>query len=225
MRRIAAFCAILLTLFLIWPSSALGDAASATKTCYFTIDDGPSRNTQKILDVLKRHDVPVTFFLIGKNVMQYPDVTKEIYARGHAIGYHSHTHDYNKIYKNASALLADVQAGEKTIKDVLGKDFSTNLFRFPGGSSFKRASPYKKFMIAKGYRVFDWNVVSGDATTSKTADEAYRMIVKTVGKQKTIIVLVHDFPKKLQTLNSLDRTITYLKHQGFTFKTLEEYPK
>ena len=65
---------------------------------YLTFDDGPNdKNTPRILEILKKENIKATFFLTGQNVARYPDVVKQIYQSGNAMGLHSYTHDYKKI--------------------------------------------------------------------------------------------------------------------------------
>ena len=71
-----------------------------SKTVYLTFDDGPSQNTTKILEILKKNKINATFFVIGKNAENRKELTKKIIAYGNEIGIHTQTHDYKKIYKD-----------------------------------------------------------------------------------------------------------------------------
>ena len=76
---------------------------------YLTFDDGPNRaNTEKILDILEREHIRATFFLTGRNVGRYPDVVRRIYQSGHAIGVHSYSHDYKKLYSSPQAYIDEL---------------------------------------------------------------------------------------------------------------------
>ena len=74
------------------------DVKPKEKVAYLTFDDGPSNLTLPLLDVLDRYGVKATFFLVGKTGEEDRKAMREIVQRGHAIGVHSYSHDYQKIY-------------------------------------------------------------------------------------------------------------------------------
>ena len=103
------------------------------KKVYLTFDDGPSENTEKILDILSEYDVKATFFVIGRT----DDVSKDIYQRirreGHTLAMHSYTHQYQKIYASKNAYKRDLEKLSDLLFDVTGE--KCKFIRFPGGSS------------------------------------------------------------------------------------------
>lgn len=66
------------------------------KTIYLTFDDGPSTNTNKVLDTLNEYNVKATFFLIGNQIKDQEEVVKRTQDEGHSIGLHTYTHDFKK---------------------------------------------------------------------------------------------------------------------------------
>lgn len=189
------------------------------KEAYLTFDDGPSDVTLKILDILKEEDVKASFFVIGKNVRNRPEVIQRIYDEGHDIGIHTDTHDYKNIYASDANLSKDIDDCLQAIRDVVGEDFDTNLYRFPGGS-FGREE-FKPMVKEKGYVYFDWNVLNGDAE-KRNPSEAYVIdrLKKTSKDYNKQIILMHDSDTKEITANTLDTVIRDLKDDGFEFKTL-----
>ncbi len=81
----------------LWPRSrlyspVLSRLPVAEKRVWLTIDDGPSDQTMEILDLLDQHAAKATFFLVGERAAARPELVRDIAARGHGIGNHSHTH-------------------------------------------------------------------------------------------------------------------------------------
>lgn len=197
-----------------------------TKTCYLTFDDGPSDNTLKILKILKKYDVKATFFVVGNAKLEYlPKIKKA----GHAIGLHSNTHDYSKIYKSTSAFFKDINQLSAKVKKQIGED--VRLMRFPGGSNNKVSIKYCKGVMTdlvtqvkiKGYAYFDWNVDSGDASGHNVSAKIIKKNVLTQAKNKnSICVLMHDTSAKSTTVKALPGIIEGLKKQGYKFEVLTE---
>lgn len=77
------------------------------KVAYITIDDGPSKFTKQILDILDRNNVKATFFMINKNMNIYKDEVKRIQQDGHGAGFHSVSHDVKRLYKTPQATLEE----------------------------------------------------------------------------------------------------------------------
>lgn len=152
-----------------------------------------------------------------------PNILKRIYDEGHSIGNHSYSHVYSHIYKNMDNFFEELRLADKAIKKVLGEDFETSLLRLPGGSH----SPYKKKFVEaaeeKGYRVYDWNALNGDAEgINLSKDRLVSRLKSTVKGQKELIVLMHDTDAKASTPEALPEIIEYLISQGYVFKKLEQ---
>ena len=99
---------------------------------YLTFDDGLSANTEKVLDILKKENVKETFFVTGNNP-KYNHLMKRAKEEGHAIGLHTYTHDYSKVYSSEEAYFDDLQKISDLVGKVTGE--KTKILRFPGGSS------------------------------------------------------------------------------------------
>lgn len=197
-----------------------------SKVCYLTFDDGPSDNTLKILKILKKYDAKATFFVIGRAKLDYlPKIAKE----GHAIGLHSNTHDYSKIYKSTDNFFDDLDALSKKVVKQTG--VKSMVMRFPGGSDNTVSKKYCSGIMTKltnqvkikGYAYFDWNVDSGDASGNNVS---YRKIVNNVLNQakskNSICVLMHDTAAKSTTVTALPYILDGLKKQGYKFEVLTD---
>ena len=138
-----------------------------SKIIYLTFDDGPGMYTKRILDVLEEYNVKATFFVTNQ-FPKYEYLIKNEYEKGHAIGVHTYSHNYRKIYSSFENYIDDVNKMNEIIKKYTG-NFS-NILRFPGGSSNTISRKYKKGIMTEltrevsnlGYTYFDWNVASGD---------------------------------------------------------------
>lgn len=189
------------------------------KTVYLTFDDGPSKNTEEILEILKENDVNATFFVIGENVLTHKSTTKKIVSQGNAIGIHSHTHNYKQIYQNPQTLLEDIDDCISAVKSVL-PDYKITLYRFPGGS-FNLSDELKAVPEKRNLTYFDWNASCRDCELKGyTPDDLLEACISTGTNKNKIILLMHDAPAKHRSVLALQKIINYYKNNGYVFKTL-----
>ena len=190
------------------------------KTVYLTFDDGPSGHTDQILEILKKNNIKATFFVIGigKNFKDYKKITDQ----GHAIGLHSFTHEYKKVYANEDSFFKEFYQIRDAIKSTTGQD--VKIIRFPGGSSNAIASKALKTAIInrltrEGFVYFDWNCDSTDASGNNVPVEK---LVKygVCTNHPDINVLMHDTNAKKTTVQALQQIIDGYKKAGYTFETL-----
>lgn len=200
----------------------IAEPVAPGKVIYLTFDDGPSQHTRKLLDILDKYNVKATFFVVG-NKGNY-DIMREIVNRGHAIGIHSVTHDYSKIYKSEQAFLDDLYEMQQIIKDETG--IETYLMRFPGGSSNTVSKKYCKGIMTLlcrkveelGFRYFDWNVDSNDAGGANSKQEVFNNVSSGVRLYKSSIVLQHD--TKGYSVDAVEDIIKWGLENGCTFAAL-----
>ena len=184
---------------------------------YLTFDDGPSENTEQILDILDDYNVKATFFVVGEDPEVYGDAYRRIVEDGHTIGMHSYSHNYSKLYQSEDSFAADYNKIHQLILDTTGVD--TKYYRFPGGSSNKVSntsmSVFINYLNEQGATYYDWNVASGDATSQAfTADDLVDNVMRDVVKYKTSVVLLHDATNKNATVEALPRLIESLNDAG-----------
>ena len=189
------------------------------RVVYLTFDDGPGAYTNQLLDVLKKYNVKATFFVTCKGD---DSVIKREYDEGHTVALHTCTHDYKTVYASYDAYFKDLNNVKARVKRITGYD--ANIIRFPGGTSnAKSTSPnismksLAKQVVDKGYYYFDWNVSSGDAGGTTSADGVYNNVVNSL-KSGTSVVLQHDIKK--YSVEAVERIIQYGLENGYTFERL-----
>lgn len=193
------------------------------KIAFLTFDDGPSRTvTPKILEILSKEDIKATFFVIGSMSEENKDILKDIYDSGHSIGNHSYSHEFSRVYASEESFIAEVEKAKVLLKDILGEDFNSRLFRFPGGSFERSKDKYKEIIKEKGMVYIDWNALNGDAEGNNiSAERLINRVKNTVENQNHVVILMHDAPAKQTTVEALPATIEYLKSQGYKFRALK----
>ena len=177
---------------------------------YLTFDDGPSSNTDAILDILKQYDVKATFFVTGKPQEQYRKMYQRIVEEGHTLGMHSYSHKYDEIYASEEAFEEDLSMLQDFLYDTTG--VWSHFYRFPGGSSNQVStvdmSELAAYMQQQDIYYLDWNVSSGDATGKKVkAQTLVDNVLTGVGKHQTAVVLLHDAANKNATVEALPAII------------------
>lgn len=194
-------------------------AAKGERICYLTFDDGPSENTLKILEILKKYNAKATFFVIDTNKIDY---VKQIYSEGHTVGLHSASHRYDEIYTSFDAYFADLAAISDKVKNLIGVE--SKIIRFPGGSSNSKCNfmpELVKQVAEKGYFYFDWNVDSCDASGNNVSyTKIKNSVLSSAVTKNSICVLMHDTDAKSTTVTALPEIIEGLQAQGYVFKAL-----
>ena len=193
------------------------------KTIYLTFDDGPSPYTEKLLNVLAKYDVKVSFFVKSSNNLS---IISRAGQEGHTIAVHTYSHDYKKIYASEEAFYADMSAIRKLISKYT--ENITTLFRFPGGSSNTISQLYNRGIMTRlakgltdmGYTYFDWNVDSDDAGSARTPEEVFNNITKGLRRCNDAVVLQHD--TKEYSVDAVERVIAWSLVNGYAFAPLTE---
>ncbi len=193
---------------------------------YLTFDDGPSENTDAILDVLDDYGIKATFFVNGREDEASRMAYKRIVEEGHTIAMHSYSHKYSEIYDSVEAFQADFNRIQNLIYDTTGVE--SRIYRFPGGSSNKvsnaNMADYIQFLDSQDVTYFDWNVSSGDATSQAfTSDELVENVMKDVVKYKTSVVLLHDSKLKSTTVEALPKMIEALQESGALILPIDDH--
>jgi len=192
-----------------------------------TYDDGPNDpDTLLLLDVLARHNVKATFFLIGKFVEQRPDIVHKIADAGHAIGNHTYSHP-NLLFSPDAELrkqLASCANALEKIGHSLSSD-GTRLFRPPWGA---RRPATLRIARELGYTPVMWTVTCYDWKKT-TADRVERHALnQIIGGD---VILMHDGgyhqmgTDRRHTVEATDRIIGKYKAEGFEFVTVPEMMK
>ncbi|MEG0527890.1 MAG: polysaccharide deacetylase family protein [Longicatena sp.] len=195
------------------------------KVVYLTFDDGPSQNTQAILDVLDTYKVKATFFVTGENI-SYQDLIFQEFNKGHAIGIHTYSHNYKEIYASEEAYLKDMEKVNALIEKQIGH--KVNIFRFPGGASNTISRKYcngimkslSDTLLKKGYQYYDWNASNGDGNSSLDSATLISTAIKEIGELDEVMLLMHDGAGNSATVKALPAIIEHLVKKGYTFKVI-----
>ena len=202
-----------------------GKESDEEKVVYLTFDDGPSKNTEKILDILKKNDVRATFFLIGNQVNDNTsDVVKRMIKEGHQIGVHTYSHDAKKIYKDDKAYYNDILKAERVIIENTG--VVPLVYRFPWGSNNCYVMKFRNKVIKRlkkiGLEFCDWNVSGEDSVGSPTVQSIIKNIKNGYNRYNEPVVLLHDSASNKATVEALPRIIKMYREAGYSFGTVSE---
>jgi peptidoglycan-N-acetylglucosamine deacetylase len=184
------------------------------KVIALTFDDGPwPESTAQVLDILRENNVKGTFFVVGQNIKNYPELLKRVAAEGHVIGNHTWHHRYH--FMNPQVAAYEVANTTDLIYKVAG--VKTNLFRPPGGIMNNGVAAYAR---NSQYAIIMWSSDSADyshPSVPKLINNVFRL-AKPGG-----IVLMHDGGgDRSQTVQALPEIIAKFRNQGYTFVTVPE---
>ena len=200
----------------------VSEPVTGPKVVFLTFDDGPSSNTERLLDILAAHNVKATFF-VTNNGGSYEDLIEREFKDGHTVAVHTLTHDFNSVYASDDAYWADFDAMNDIIESYTG--IRARIFRFPGGSSNTISSFNPGIMTRlaaeaaeKGYDYFDWNVDCGDGGGLNDPDAVYNNIITGIQGQDVAVVLCHDTHGT--TVDAIDAVLTWGEQNGYTFLPL-----
>lgn len=183
-----------------------------------SFDDGPDmRFTPLVLDMLKKHDVKATFFLMGHRAKEHAEIVRRIHDEGHAIGNHTYWHP-NLPKEELERLDWEVRETEKVIENIVG--FKPKLFRSPYGALNEEMV---KTLNRLDHKVIGWDVDSLDWKQLPT-DVIADNVLSNVSPGS--IILMHDggdwTMNLMGTVESLDKIITKLKDDKIEFVTIPE---
>ena len=190
---------------------------SSGKKVYLTFDDGPSSNTDQILDILKDYDVKATFFVVGKTDERSVKAYQRIVEEGHTLAMHSYSHKYDEIYESKEAFARELNSLQEYLYETTG--VWPRIYRFPGGSSNTVSKVDMQELIEYltdiGITYFDWNVASGDAVSrTLPAETIVNNCLSGIEKQKESVILMHDASNKGTTIEALPQIIEAIQEQG-----------
>ncbi len=203
-----------------WYGRTFARGARGSKQIALTYDDGPNDPyTLKLLEVLAKHDVRATFFMIGRFVQQRPDIVRAVAQGGHAIGNHTFTHPL-LIFKSEAETRAELVDCQQALHDAIGKP--AKLFRPPFGG---RRPATLRIARSLGLEPVMWNVTGYDWNAPPAP-----VIEKKVASQMRggDVILLHDGSHRAmgadraQTVIATDNLIQRYRDQGYEFVTVEE---
>jgi peptidoglycan-N-acetylglucosamine deacetylase len=201
-----------------WFGRTFTGLARGSKQLALTYDDGPNDpHTQRLLEVLARHNVHATFFLIGRYVQQRPDIVRELVKAGHVIGNHTFTHPL-LIFKSGRELRTQLENCERALTDAVGEH--SNLFRPPFGG---RRPAVMRIARHMGLEPIMWNVTGYD-WNAPSVEHIERKVTSQV--RGGDVILLHDGghrefgADRSFTITATDRLISRYKAEGYEFVTV-----
>lgn len=186
------------------------------KIVALTFDDGPHPvYTPQILDILDRYQAKATFFMIGNRMEKYPEIVKEVSARGHLIANHTYTHPSNLRAESQENIKQEVARCQQTMERLSGQD--TYLFRPPRGILNREII---EMLHKHGYTVVLWSI-SADHHDAPTPEMMAARVIKHIHPGE--IILVHDGRTDLRwkDVEATRLIVKNLSEQGYRFVTLE----
>ena len=203
-----------------WYGRTFTGLARGTKQLALTYDDGPNDpHSPRLLEVLARHNVHATFFLIGRYVQQRPDLARETLQAGHVIANHTFTHPW-LTFKRVAEIRQELSSCRSALEDAIGQH--SNLFRPPFGG---RRPAVLHTARELGLEPIMWNVTGYDWDAPPSA-----VIERKVARQIRggDVILLHDGGHKQmgadrsQTVEATDHLITKYKSEGYEFVTIPQ---
>lgn len=197
---------------------------SETKRAFLTFDDGPSNNTNDILDILKQNQIKATFFVLGVQVERMPETTRRIFEEGHYIANHGYSHIYSSIYGSPEQVLNEFNQCNQIVANAIEiPEYNSHLFRFPGGfigGKYQKVKDQAKQILEENNILYvDWNALTGDSEKVNPSRE-YLMqnLINTTNQKDSVVILMHDSQAKRITVDTLQECIQYLREQGYEFE-------
>lgn len=175
---------------------------------YLTFDDGPTPEvTHWVLEQLEQYRAGATFFCLGSNVEKNPEILREIVARGHRLGNHSHTHK--------KGFRTSVRSYMKDVDRAAGY-IDSDLFRPPYG----RIWPWQARQLRKQYRIVMWSVLSVDYDPGVAGSQVVKNVLDNV--RPGSIIVFHDSVKASKNLyHALPQVLKALHHEQYAMESLD----
>jgi len=206
-----------------WYGRTFTGLPAGSEKLALTFDDGPNDpHTLRLLEVLAKHEVRATFFLIGEYAKKRPDIVREIAKSGHVIGNHTFSHP-NLIFASSASLKSELQQCQDVISEIVGEP--PRLFRPPWGG---RRPGTLQIVRSLGLEPVMWNVTGYD-WKGRPADYVERKIHDHV--RGGDVILLHDGSHaqfgadRSQTVIAADQLIAHYKSKDFEFVTIPEMMK
>jgi peptidoglycan/xylan/chitin deacetylase (PgdA/CDA1 family) len=209
----------------MWPSSQVYGRTfiglePGSRLLALTYDDGPNDPwTFRLLDVLERHEVKATFFLIGRFVQQRPDIARALVDAGHAIGSHSWDHP-NLIFCSAAETRRQLDQTQNAILDATG--VNVTIFRPPFGG--RRPASLRVARLL-GLKTVMWNVTCKD-WTPRSAGEIVALAARQIRGGNVILLHDGEFHRigvdRSRSVEATDRILSRYRSEGFKFVTIPQ---
>lgn len=187
------------------------------KVIYLTFDCGyENGNTEKILDALKKHQAPATFFVVGHFLESAPELVKRMVEEGHVVGNHTFHHPDMSAISSLDSFQQELDSVRELYQAITGEEM-IRYYRPPQG---KYSEENLKMAKELGYRTFFWSLAYVDWKTDAqpTEEEAYKKLIGRI--HPGAIVLLHNTSSTNGEI--LDGLLTKWEEMGYTFCPLSE---
>lgn len=232
-NNISKFLALSLALILILlPTSTIKASDLAEdlkeganqKVVYLTFDDGPGGDTTiSVLDTLKKHNVPATFFVIGSQIKGQEETILRMKNEGHSIGLHSYSHNRNKLYNGNEGFLNEMLKDQQTLYEVTGEKYT--ILRFPFGcnnSTYRLNESLVSLLHKNNLKIYDWTTDSEDGAHPKANPSTILRKACDCKDDDTVTVLMHCSYVNANSAKALPGIIKFYKQKGYTFKAIDK---
>ncbi len=192
-------------------------APTEEKVIYLTFDAGyENGNTPAILDALKKHSVPATFFLVGNYLETSPDLVKRMVEEGHTVGNHTYHHPDMGSISDQAAFEAELRELEELYEKITGEEMA-RYYRPPQG---KYSENNLKMADGMGYQTFFWSLAYVDwyEDDQPSKEEAFEKLLSRI--HPGAIVLLHS--TSATNAQILDELLTKWEEMGYRFEALGE---
>jgi peptidoglycan-N-acetylglucosamine deacetylase len=194
------------------------------KRISLTFDDGPAELfTAQVLDILREHRVPATFFVCGRNAERHPDLIRRIVAEGHELGNHTYSHLF-VYFKSRRRIAEEIDRTQVILEKVVG--FRPKVFRPPYGARWFGLLPVLK---KRGMHLIQWSATGYDW---KEKENVRGITDATLRELKPgAIILLHDGREtrpdseidRSRTVLALPQIIAGARQRGYTFTELDNF--
>ena len=201
-----------------WLGPTLWRGRTDTKSVCLTFDDGPSADTEGVLDVLSRHGLCATFFMVGRQVERYPETARRVVRGGHEIGNHSYSHPLY-LYRSPRRTRLELQRAQQVIADLTG--VRPRLARPPCGV---RSPAYFTAAHDLGLQTVQWTIAGFDWKKRTPSQIAFDVVRQA---EAGAIILLHDGDSENRsdrsaTVAALPLIIEGLKEKGIRIAPLSD---
>ena len=196
-------------------SKYIWDIPNNEKIVYLTFDDGPTPEiTNWVINELNKYSAKATFFCIGNNIKQHPEIIIDLIKNQHSVGNHTFNHS-NGWQTSSTNYLKTVQQFEQQLSKI--NNFKTNIFRPPYG----KITPLQAHNIKSlGYKIIMWDILSADFDTTISPEKCLKNVLSNI--ESGSIIVFHDSKKAFKNLEyALPKTLEYLYTNGFICETIK----
>ncbi len=213
------FSLLLLLRLFVLPSTAevkvYRSVETEKKQIALTFDDGPHPTlTPKILEILVRYNIPATFFMVGQNILNYPQAARAVIDAGHEVGNHTFTHPHIASL-NEQAIFEEIGRCEDALEELC--EYRPHILRTPQGTL---TPSLERCLLEDDYILVLWSLDTRD-WDNKSTDAIVRSVLDRV--KSGDIILMHDYiGYNSKTPEALEKIIPELISQGYEFVTVSE---